>query len=107
MLSDRGEGGGGFTCADEEDVAEFHLGALIFEACLEVGERDGRRLETVEVLDSWIRLLLTPAGHVDEDASSYNALLGPRCSIPIRFNQPQYHVTPDSLLPHYKNPRKC
>lgn len=72
------KGQGELTCANEENIAEFHLGALVFEACLKVCERNNRRLKTVKVLDRWIRLLLAPTGDIDEHTPSHNALLSPR-----------------------------
>lgn len=75
-----GPGGGrGRTAADEEDVAEAHLGALGGQTRLQVLEGDGGRLEEVEGRRGGLRG--APAGVVDQDAPADDALLAPFCRV--------------------------
>lgn len=64
---------------NEEDVAELDGGALAGEAGLEVGQGDGRGLEAGEGLDGRVGVGGAPGGEVDEDAATYDSLLGEGC----------------------------
>lgn len=64
--------------ADEQDVAELDLGVVLcLQARLQVGQRDRRRREAVEVPEGGVRLRLAPRREVDEDPPADDALFGP------------------------------